>query len=141
MTRKTPTRRAAARSRTARTPVTSRSVLLAGLGAVSLGRRQAKESIDGFAANADTFQQRSTDLAHSAGRKVAALASKAQARLAPLKKQASSFASKAEAQFLVSVAPMLEKLGVIDAPARRHAPARPRKSAAGAKPATRRAKG
>jgi hypothetical protein len=110
-------------------------VLLAGLGAVSLGRKQARESIEGFSANADTFQQRGSDLAHAAGRKVASLAGKAQARLAPLKKQAASFAHKAEAQFLVSVAPMLEKLGVIDAPARRRAPARPRKAA------TRRAKG
>ncbi len=132
MTRKTTTRRSATRKPAPRTAVTSRSVLLAGLGAVSLGRKQARESIGDLVAGAGALPLRGSELAHAAGQQVAAIARQAQARVAPLKKQAAAFATTAENQFLVTVAPVLEKLGVIATPKRR-APAR--KGAA--RPATR----
>ena len=135
MTRKTSTRRPARRAATP--AVTPRRVLLAGLGAIALGRERARESIGDLAANAGTFPQRGAEFAEAAGRTVAGLAARARARLAPLKKQAAAFAGKAEAHFLVAVAPVLEKAGVIDAPAPRRARAATRKPRAGTKTARR----
>ncbi len=130
MTRKSPTRRKPA----PRPELTSRRVLLAGLGAVSLGRKQARASIEDFAANAGTYQARSAEAAHAAGQRVAKFARQAQAKLAPLKQQAIAFARKAEGEFEASVVPVLAKLGVVAAPKRRT-----RKAPAARKPAARKA--
>jgi hypothetical protein len=139
MTRKTSTRRPA--RRTATPAVTPRRVLLAGLGAIALGRERARETIDDLAANAGTFPQRGAEFAEAAGRTVAGIAARAKSRLKPLKEQAAAFAHKAEAHFLVAVAPVLEKAGMIDAPVRRRAPAAKRTPRSHTKTAGRRTRG
>lgn len=115
--------------------VTPRNVVLAGLGAVSLGRRQAVAAIDALAAGAGEWQARSIDVVVGAGQQVAAFANQAQAQLAPLRRraeaqleplrrQAEAIARDAEREFTAVAAPVLAKLGLVDAPVRRAAPAR-----------------
>lgn len=84
MTRKTPTRRRTAKS----TPVTPRTVLLAGLGAVVLTRREALRQIEAAAARADALRERADAVANEAGRQVA-----------KLREQAEAFAGRAQAEF------------------------------------------
>lgn len=84
MTRKTPTRRRTAKS----TPVTPRNVLLAGLGAVVLTRREAIRRFETAAARAETLRGRADAVANEAGRKVA-----------KLREQAEAIADRAQAEF------------------------------------------
>ncbi len=134
MTRKTTTRRTRKTTRTpARaTAVTPRAVLLAGLGAVSLGRKQARKSIASLATGADDLRHRADDLAREAGSRVARLRKQARTTLAPVKKQVEQLAKQAQA----GVDKTLVKLGVKPAPTRRRAPA---KAARRGRPVRRRA--
>lgn len=111
MTRSTKTRRTVRKTRTELGP---RAVLLAGLGVVSLGRKQALKSVDGL----DDLRARAEALALEAGSRVAKLRKQAKAKLAPVQKQATRFAEKAQAEFEARLAPVLVKLGA-KAPARK----------------------
>lgn len=84
MTRKTPTRRRTAKS----TPVTPRTVLLAGLGAVVLTRREAIRRIESAATRAGSLRSQADAVANEAGRKVA-----------KLREQAEAIADRAQAEF------------------------------------------
>lgn len=128
MTRSTTPRRTARKTKT-KTELSPRAVLLAGLGAVSLGRKQALKSVDGLATGADDLRSRAEAAAREAGNRVARFRKQAKAKLAPVQKQASQFAVKAQAEFETRFAPVLAKLGG-KAPAKRAArtakrPARP----------------
>jgi hypothetical protein len=130
MTRSTPARRRATR----KTTLNPRNVLLAGIGAASLGRKQALKSIDGLAELPDLLRQRADDAAREAGTRVARLRNQAKARLAPVKKQAATFARQAQAEFETRFAPVLVKLGK-KAPAKRA-----RKATRSARPAAKRSR-
>ena len=129
MTRSTPTRRRSPR----KTEVSPRTVVLAGIGAASLGRKQAIRSIDGLAELPDTLRLRAEEAAREAGKTVARFRKQAKARLAPVKKQVAGFAQQAQAEFETRFAPVLVKLGA-KAPAKRTA----RKSTRTARPAAKR---
>ena len=129
MTRSTPTRRRSPR----KTEVSPRTVVLAGIGAASLGRKQAIRSIDGLAELPDTLRLRAEQTAREAGKTVARFRKQAKARLAPVKKQVAGFAQQAQAEFETRFAPVLVKLGA-KAPAKRAA----RKSTRTARPAAKR---
>jgi hypothetical protein len=107
MTRSTTNRRRTAR----KTEFTPRDFVLAGLGAVSLGRKQALKSIDGLAELPEALRQRADAAAREAGSRVAKLRKQAKTRLAPVQKQAASFAKQAQAEFETRFAPVLAKLG------------------------------
>lgn len=110
MTRSTSPRRTV-RKTTTRTELSPRALLLAGLGAASLGRKQALKSVDGLAASAEDIRGRAEAAALEAGNRVAKFRKQAKARLAPVQKQASQFALKAQAEFEARFAPVLAKLG------------------------------
>lgn len=119
MTRSTTTRRTARKTTTKpKTELSPRAVLLAGLGAVSLGRKQALKSVDGLASGADELRSRAEAAAREAGNRVAKFRKQAKAKLAPVQKQANQFALKAQAEFETRFAPVLAKLGA-KAPAKR----------------------
>lgn len=119
MTRTRTIRRAVRKTKTKLTP---RAVLLAGIGAASLCRKQALRSVDGLAASADTLRNRAETAAREAGSAVAKLRKQAKARLAPVQKQAAQFAQLAQAEFEARFAPVLARLGA-KAPAKKR-PAR-----------------
>jgi hypothetical protein len=131
MVRKTPTRRRSPR----KTEVSPRTVVLAGIGAASLGRKQAIKSIDGLAELPETLRVRAEDAAREAGKSVAKFRKQAKAKLAPMKKQVAGFAQQAQAEFETRFAPVLVKLGA-KAPAKRTA----RKATRSARPAAKRAR-
>lgn len=131
MTRSTTTRRRSPR----KTEVSPRTVLLAGIGAASLGRKQAIKSIDSLAELPDVIRQRADDAAREAGSRVAKFRKQAKAKLAPVKKQVAGFAQQAQAEFETRFAPVLVKLGA-KAPAKRTA----RKAARTARPAAKRSR-
>ncbi|HEU0153743.1 MAG TPA: hypothetical protein VFQ84_10410 [Arenimonas sp.] len=102
MTRSTPTRR---RSPARKTPISPRAVILAGIGAVSLGRKQAQAKLG----QADAFVRQTRG-------------------------QADAYVRQTRAKVEATLAPVLVKLGVKRAPAKRsvrakRAAARPRKRA------------
>jgi hypothetical protein len=119
MTRSSPARRRS--TRTPKTTLNARAVILAGLGAVSLGRKQAIESIDGLADGAQSLRSRADAAARDAGKRVAQLRKQAQSRLVPLKKQAVAFAKQAQASVEIRLSPVLVTLGVKPAKAKRPA--------------------
>jgi hypothetical protein len=130
MTRSTPVRRRTAR----KTELSPRAVLLAGLGAVSLGRKQALQSIDDLATGAQTLRSRADSAARQAGNRVSQLRKQATARIAPVKKQAAAIAKQAQASVQTRLSPVLVKLGVKPAKAKakrstRTATRRPRPAA------------
>ncbi len=129
MTRSTTPRRRSTR----KTELSPRTVLLAGIGAASLGRKQAIKSIDGLAELPETLRQRADDAAREAGSQVARFRKQAKAKLAPVKKQVAGFAKQAQAEFETRFAPVLVKLGA-KAPAKRTA----RKATRTARPAAKR---
>jgi len=131
MTRSTTTRRRTAR----KTEFTPRDFVLAGLGAVSLGRKQALKSIDGLADLPETLRQRADAAAREAGARVAKLRKQAKTKLAPVQKQAATFAKQAQAEFETRFAPVLAKLG-----AKPKAKRTARKTTARARPAAKRAR-
>lgn len=83
MTRQTPNRR-----RKAKIEVNPRTLLLAGLGAAVLARKQARRSLDAVAGNAGQLRGRAEAAACEAGRQVARL-----------RTQAEAFAERAQAEF------------------------------------------
>jgi hypothetical protein len=108
MTRTRTTRRSV---RKTKTEVTPRAVLLAGIGAASLCRKQALKSVDSLATGADSLRNRAQTAAREAGGAAAKLGKQAKARLAPVQKQAAQFAQLAQAEFEARFAPVLVKLG------------------------------
>ena len=131
MTRSTPIRRRTPR----KTEVSPRTVLLAGIGAASLGRKQAIKSIDDLTELPETLRQRAEVAARDAGSRVARFRKQAKAKLAPVRKQVAGFAQQAQAEFETRFAPVLVKLGA-KAPAKRTA----RKATRTARPAAKRAR-
>jgi len=131
MTRSTPIRRRTPR----KTEVSPRTVLLAGIGAASLGRKQAIKSMDDLAELPETLRQRAEVAARDAGSRVARFRKQAKAKLAPVRKQVAGFAQQAQAEFETRFAPVLVKLGA-KAPAKRTA----RKATRTARPAAKRAR-
>lgn len=133
--RRTPAQARAA----ARAPLpglTPRNVVLAGLGAVSIGRRKATAALGAFAAGAADLPVRARDavvdvgqqlafLANQAEAQLAPLRRQAEAKLAPLRRQAEAFARDAEREFTTVATPVLAKLGIADAPARKTAARKP----------------
>ncbi|WP_146909607.1 hypothetical protein [Arenimonas daejeonensis] len=117
MTRTRTTRRSVRKTKT-KTELSPRAVLLAGLGAVSLCRKQALKSVDGLATGADDLRSRAEAAAREAGNRVAKFRKQAKTRIAPVQKQAAQFAQLAQAEFEARFAPVLVKLGA-KAPARK----------------------
>ena len=115
MTRTRTTRRRTVR----KTELSPRAVLLSCLGAVSLGRKQALKSLDDLAAATTELRERADAAARGAGNRVARARKQAQARLAPMKKQATAFAAKAQSAFETRFAPLLVTLGAKPARAKR----------------------
>lgn len=114
-------------------------LLLAGLGAVSLGRKQVIEAYaNGFEGVAE-LRNRAEHAVQSAAKtlngKVVQLRKQAEASAAPVAKKVIKLADEAKAQAQARLAPVLAKLGVKKAPARR-TPAKKR-AAAKKKPAGR----
>ncbi len=118
MTRSAPIRRRTAR-KTQLTQLTPGALLLAGLGAVSLGRKQAIQSIDELATSAKTLRASADSAVRDAGTRVSKLGKQAKARIAPVKKQAAAFAKQAQATVQTRLSPVLVKLGVKPAKAKR----------------------
>lgn len=86
MTRKTTPRRRTATTKA--TPVTPRTVLLAGLGAVVVTRREALRKLEAAAAGVETLRDSADAAAIEAGRQVARL-----------RGQAEAIAERAQAEF------------------------------------------
>lgn len=135
-------------ARAAATPVTARNVLLAGLGAVALGRRQAAQAVEALAAAPESLRERACAAAGQARReveklrkqaekKIAPLRKQAEAKVAPLRKQALTFADQAQAEFEARLQPVLVRFGLADTPAR--ARRRPAAKKASRRPAARQA--
>lgn len=149
MARTTKTRRAAPRS-TPRTELQPREIFLAGLGALSLGRKKAIQSYaEGYenlldlrsraeAAVQDAVESvngQVSDLRKTVEGQVTILRKQAKAKVGPMQKQVIAFANEARAQAETRLAPVLVKLGVAPKKATRK-PAR--KAARTAKPAAKR---
>lgn len=137
MARKTIKRPASAARRTEFQP---HDLLLAGIGAVSLGRKQVANiyanGFDGVADGVAEFRSRAEDAVQNAAKtvngKVIAFRKKAVAKAKPIQKQVIAFANEAKAQAQSRLAPVLAKLGVKTAPKKR--------AAARKKPAAKRAR-
>ncbi|HLS83381.1 MAG TPA: hypothetical protein VK016_01820 [Arenimonas sp.] len=119
-----------ARRSDAATPVTARNLLLAGLGAAAIGRRQANRAVEALAAAPEALRGRACAAAEQARRevdklrkqaekKIAPLRKQAEARIAPLRKQATAFADRAEAEFEARLQRVLVRFGLAAKPARR----------------------
>jgi hypothetical protein len=141
-TRKRPAAVAGSRSTSARSkssrPLQPRDVLLAGLGAVSLGRKQlaglVADGVDNAAALRAAARDAVETASRDAGRKVVALRRRAEAQAAPVVRKVEGLARDASAQLRARLAPALAKIGV-KLPARRAskraAPAKRGRKAAG----------
>ena len=123
MARKTIKRKATA---TGRTQFQPHQLLLAGLGAVSLGRKQVVNAygngFDDVILLAARAQDAAQDAARSLNGKVVALRKQARAKAVPVQKQVIALARQAQAKVLDGLAPALAKLGVKPAPRKRAAP-------------------
>lgn len=138
MTRQTRTRRPAQPA----IALSPRNVVLAGLGAVSLGHQQARQAAADFAKGADALRvkaetavrqtrQQAARLEKQARQEVARLEKQAKATVAPITRQAVGLAGQAQAR----IQPVLVRLGLAKAPAKRA----PRRAArAAARPAVKR---
>lgn len=115
-----------------------RNIVLAGLGAVSLGRQQARQAAADFAQGADALRaraeaavrkarQQATRLEKQARQEAARFEKQAKATLAPIARQAAGLAGQAQAR----IRPVLARVGLAakKAPARR-APRRAARPAA-----------
>ena len=108
-------------------------LLLAGIGAVSLGRKQVIQAYaNGFEGVAE-LRSRAEDAVQTAAKtlngKVIALRKQAKAKAAPVQKKVLALASEAKAQARTRLAPVLASLGLKPARARR-SPARKKPAAA-----------
>ena len=124
MARKTQKRASSASRRTYQ----PQDLLLAGIGAVSLGRRQIADAyisgFDGVVELTDRTQEVVQAAASSVGQQVVVLQRRAASLRKQLAKQVEGFRKQAQA----SLAPVLARLGMKSAPQRRKA-ARPRTAA------------
>jgi len=130
MARKTTKRPASAARRTEFQP---HDLLLAGIGAVSLGRKQVASFyangfdgvVIGVADSVADLRSRAEDAVQSAAKtvngKVIAFRKQAVAKAKPVQKKVIAFANEAKAQAQSRLAPVLAKLGVKKAPAKRTA--------------------
>jgi hypothetical protein len=136
MARKTIKRPASAARHTQFQP---QDLLLAGIGAVSLGRKQVIEAYaNGFEGVAELRNQAEHAVQSAAktfNGKVIQLRKQAEAKAAPLAKKVIKLADEAKAQAQTRLAPVLAKFGVKKAPARR--PAAKKRAPAKKKPAAR----
>lgn len=99
-----------------RRPLQPRDVLLAGLGAVSLGRKQLAAFVADGVENAVALRTVAREVVESAGRdasrKVVALRRQAEAQAAPVVRKVEGLARDAGQQVRARLAPALAKLGV-----------------------------
>lgn len=134
MTRSTTTRRTPRK-----TEVKPHDFLLAGIGALSLGRKQALRSIDGLVTGSDQIVLQVDAAARKAAKRIAGFRKQAQARLAPVRKQAEALGRQVQADVETRLAPVLAKFGVKRSPAKRPARAAKRSPRPAAKRARKRA--
>jgi hypothetical protein len=141
MARKTTTKRVGKSvPRTGGSP--SRDLLLAGIGAVSLGRKQAIDSYQNFGQNAaelgervsgsiKNFEKEGQKLRKQAKTKVEKLRQQAEAQIVPIRKKVLAVVTEARAQAEARLGPVLGRFGVKMAPKKRAATKRaPAKKAA-----------
>lgn len=139
MTRSTRNRRPARAAAAKNTPITPRAVLLAGVGAVAIARRQAVQAADALAALPGTLGAKACAFADEARERAFRARKLAKARLAPVQKQVAQVAAQAEAEFEARVAPLLARFGATPARKPRRAAA-PRKRPVAKRPAAKRAR-
>ena len=108
MTRKT---RRPTRTPARPTPITPRAVLLAGVGAVSLGRKQVAAAAEALASLPGTLGAKACALADEARERALQARKQARARLAPVRKQVEKVAAQAEAEFQARFGPLLSRVG------------------------------
>lgn len=112
MARKTSKRPSAAARRTQFQP---HDLLLAGLGAVSLGRKQAAHLYANGFEGVSELRERAAQAVQVASKKVngkvATLRKQAQAKAAPVRKQVVALAKQARAQAEARLAPVLARFG------------------------------
>lgn len=119
-TRKRPASAAGSRSKSSRInssrPLQPRDVLLAGLGAVSLGRKQlaafVADGVENAAALRTVAREAVESASRDAGKKVVALRRRAEAQAAPVVRKVEGLARDASQQVRARLAPALAKLGV-----------------------------
>lgn len=109
MKRKTPVNRAKPAA------PASREVLLAGLGAVSLGRKQVIQSYTDAVSKAYRLRDRANAAVNAASAKAAKLRKQAQSRLAPASKTVLTLVSELRSQARAQLTPVLGKLGLATA--------------------------
>lgn len=125
MARKSTRRPAPAATRTQFQP---QDLLLAGIGAVALGRKQIgrvyANGFEGIAELRDRAQDAAYGVAQSLNGTALALRKQAVAKVAPVRKQLGALAAEAQAQARTKVAPLLARLGIKAAAVKKRAPAR-----------------
>ena len=108
----------------------SRDLLLAGIGAVSLGRKQAIASYANFGQNAadlgervtgsiKNFETEARKLRKKTEGKVEKLRKQAEAKIVPIRKKVIAVVTEAKAQAEARLAPVLSRFGVKPAPKKR----------------------
>lgn len=107
MSRKATSRRAAQS-----TPAIPRDLLLAGIGAVSLGRKQAITSYTNVVSSAYSLRDQATAAVGLAGKRVRGLRNQAKARVAPVAGKALALIEQIRNQAEVQLQPVLGKLGL-----------------------------
>jgi hypothetical protein len=141
-TRKRPAAVAGSRSKSAHftssRPLQPRDVLLAGLGAVSLGRKQlaglVADGVDNAVALRSAAREAVGNASRDAGKKVVALRRQAEAQAAPVVRKVEGMARDASQQLRARLAPALAKIGVklpAKRASKRAAPAKRGRKAAG----------
>lgn len=140
MARKTPSKRVVKTvTRTAGSP--SRDLLLAGIGAVSLGRKQAIASYENLGQNAAEFGERvsgsiknfeneARKLRTKTEGKVEKLRQQAEAQIVPIRNKVLAVVTEAKAQAEARLAPVLGRFGIKPAPKKRATKRVPAKKAA-----------
>lgn len=112
MKRKTSVRRAP------KSAATSRDVLLAGIGAVSLGRKQVIKSYTDAVSSVYSLRDQANAAVNAAGAKAVRLRKQAQARIAPARKTVVTLVSGLRSQAQAQLQPVLGKLGLAATKAR-----------------------
>ena len=90
----------------------SRDFLLAGIGAVSLGRKQAIQSYADAVQGVGELRERVQDAFENANSQIGLLRKQARTRIAAVQKQVETLGKQAKGQAQVRLAPVLAKLGV-----------------------------
>lgn len=112
MTRRPSKTARAAKAATRHPEYKSRDFLLAGIGAVSLGRKQAIQSYAEAVQGVGELRERVQDAFENANSQVALLRKQARSRIAPVQKQVETLVKQAKGQAQARLAPMLAKFGV-----------------------------